>query len=343
MSQQDTKPSILAIDDDPANLKLLSHLLGEAGFDVRTVLDGDAGLRSALRLPPDLVLLDVKMPAVDGYTVCQQFKARRALADIPIIFVSAAEETMDKVKAFRVGAVDYIVRPFEVDEVLARVNTQIRLYHTYRQAEELAALRERQRLARELHDVINQTLFSINLTAETALRLHTQDGDMTLDRLREIRQLAQEAMVEMRVLMHELRPELLHAARLDELLNAIARTLTANTDLELKIDTARPTAPSPEVQIAYYRIAQEALTNIIRHAHARHAWLTLIEDADCLRLMISDDGGGFDAGALRSGHYGLANIRAHAAAIGAACSIVSAPGHGTTITVVWHKEPQDER
>jgi signal transduction histidine kinase len=335
-------PSILAIDDNPANLRLLAQLLGDAGFDVRTALTGQTGLNAALRLPPDLILLDINMPDQDGYAVCRQFKAQHQLANIPVIFISAADETIDKVKAFAAGGVDYIVRPFQIDEVLARVNTQIRLYRNYRHAEELAAMRERERLARDLHDAVNQTLFSINLTAETALRQHEQHPEQTQAKLHEIRDLAQEAMVEMRVLMHELRPETLVDTQLDDLLNAVINTLIGNANIEAVIDLDSPVQTQPVVQIAFYRIAQEALTNIIRHADARHALIQLVDDEEMLRLCISDDGQGFNVSEVRSGHYGLANIRSRADSIGAICRITSDIGHGTTIEIEWKKEDHNE-
>jgi len=335
---ENNPPSILAIDDNPGNLRLLAQILGDAGFDVRVALNGQAGLSAARRLPPDLVLLDIQMPDQDGYDVCRQFKADRRLVSIPVIFVSAADETLDKVKAFAAGGVDYIVRPFQIDEVLARVDTQIRLYRHYLQAEELAALRERERLARELHDAVSQTLFSIHLSAETALRTHERQPTSTGEKLREIRDLAHEAMVEMRVLMHELRPETLANTRLDELLHTLVKMLMSNANIEVVVDVDSPVLASPSVQIAFYRIAQEALTNIIRHANARHALIQLVDESALLQLRIHDDGCGFDVTHVPQGHYGLANIRARAEGIGAHCRIESEIGHGSTIEIEWYKE-----
>lgn len=333
MSSYCTPPSILVIDDQPANLHLLSELLGNAGFDVRAVLDGESGLRTAHRLPPDLVLLDIQMPQLDGYEVCRRFKASRELADIPIIFLSAAEETVDKVQAFGAGGVDYIVRPFHLDEVLARVNTHIKLYHAYREAHELAVLRERERVARELHDAVSQTLFSLKLTAETALRQHAHQPGQTPGMLLEISQLAHEAMVEMRVLVHELRSETFETARLDERIAAVVQTLTKDASLQVVLQLDQEIALPPHVQIAFYRIAQEALANVVRHARARCAEISLERDGQCARLKIRDDGCGFDVAHVRSGHYGLANIRGRAADLGATCSIESRPGRGTTIII----------
>jgi signal transduction histidine kinase len=119
--------NILIVDDSPADLRLLERMLGDRGFNSRTVLSGRLALEAAHARPPDLVLLDITMPEMDGYQVCQQFKADARLNGIPIIFISSLHETLDKVKAFGVGGVDYITKPFQFDEVSARVRTHLRL------------------------------------------------------------------------------------------------------------------------------------------------------------------------------------------------------------------------
>ena len=128
MSSQSTdKPiaDILVIDDTPENLALLSQMLTERGYKVRSVTKGSTGLRGAIAVPPDLILLDVKMPQMNGYEVCQKLKADERTRDIPVIFISALGDVLDKVKAFQVGGVDYITKPFQVEEVLARLQTHL--------------------------------------------------------------------------------------------------------------------------------------------------------------------------------------------------------------------------
>lgn len=120
-------PSILIVDDVPANLHLLSGMLQEQGFKVRPATSGAMALEAARRLPPDLVLLDINMPGMDGFEVCRRLKADPALADIPVLFISALEDAADKVRAFEAGGRDYITKPFHVEEVLARVRTHLAL------------------------------------------------------------------------------------------------------------------------------------------------------------------------------------------------------------------------
>lgn len=119
------KADILAIDDTPENLNLLSAMLTQQGYKVRSVTKGATGLRAAQVLPPDLILLDINMPQMNGYEVCQQLKADDRTAQIPVIFISALEDALDKVQAFAVGGVDYITKPFHVEEVLARIETHL--------------------------------------------------------------------------------------------------------------------------------------------------------------------------------------------------------------------------
>ncbi|EKD07961.1 MAG: response regulator [Limnospira sp. PMC 1291.21] len=132
--------NILLVDDKPDNLRLLSQMLTEQGYNVRRVTKGKMALITAKASPPDLVLLDIKMPDMDGYEVCLQLKADEITAEIPVIFMSALDELPDQVKAFTIGGVDYITKPFQVEEVLVRVKTQIR-----RQAEHLAREAQRER------------------------------------------------------------------------------------------------------------------------------------------------------------------------------------------------------
>ena len=121
-TQQD---SILIVDDTPANLRLLARILADANYIVRPARDGKSALASANSAPPDLILLDIMMPEMDGYEVCRKLKAEEQTADIPIIFISALDDVLDKVKSFAVGGVDYIPKPFHAEEVLARVHTHL--------------------------------------------------------------------------------------------------------------------------------------------------------------------------------------------------------------------------
>ncbi len=128
MSQPNTHQSnILIVDDTPENLTVLTQMLIQQGHIIRPAINGQVALKAIQKDPPDLILLDIMMPGMDGYEVCKRLKADERTRDIPIIFISALDEVFDKVKAFALGGVDYITKPFQVQEVLARVETHLAL------------------------------------------------------------------------------------------------------------------------------------------------------------------------------------------------------------------------
>jgi response regulator RpfG family c-di-GMP phosphodiesterase len=131
------KSNIMVVDDQPANLKLLEDLLTQLGHAVRSFPRGRMALEAAARNLPDLILLDINMPEMNGFEVCQKLKADDRLASIPVLFLSALNETRDKVNAFRSGGVDYITKPFQVEEVSARVETHLQLYRARQVEREL--------------------------------------------------------------------------------------------------------------------------------------------------------------------------------------------------------------
>ena len=148
MKNKQTKitEDILIVDDTPANLRLLTQMLAKRGYGVRAVTNGMRALDSVRATPPSLILLDIRMPEMDGYEVCERIKSDKQSQDIPIIFISALNEIQDKVKGFNVGGVDYITKPFQFEEVLARVETHLTLRNLQRQLQE-ANIRYEQELA----------------------------------------------------------------------------------------------------------------------------------------------------------------------------------------------------
>jgi two-component system sensor histidine kinase/response regulator len=151
MADSTPRPSIMVVDDQPDNLRLLEDTLTQEGYQVRSLPRGRLALASALQRPPDLVLLDVNMPEMDGYEVCERMAAHASLRRIPVIFLSALSDATDKVRSFQAGAVDYITKPFQVDEVRARVRTHLEVHRLQRELlhhnarlEEVVAERSRQ-------------------------------------------------------------------------------------------------------------------------------------------------------------------------------------------------------
>ena len=132
----DNRGHLLIVDDLADNLRVLSHALKSHGYRVRAVKDGAMALMGAKAIPPDVILLDIRMPEMDGYEVCRRLKGEPETQDIPIIFLSALDETIDKAMAFEVGGADYITKPFQVGEMLARVQHQVTIQHLKKQVAE---------------------------------------------------------------------------------------------------------------------------------------------------------------------------------------------------------------
>ncbi len=153
-SQQNiSKGSLLIVDDTPNNLRLLSSMLAQQGYEVRSAISGANALMTIAIAPPDLILLDINMPEMDGYEVCKRLKADPTTCEIPVIFLSALDDLSDKVMAFQVGGVDYVSKPFHLEEVVVRVESQLalrrmRLQLQQAKAEALSALQQERELNR---------------------------------------------------------------------------------------------------------------------------------------------------------------------------------------------------
>lgn len=205
----------------------------------------------------------------------------------------------------------------------------------YEQAQLAATIEERQRLARELHDAVTQSLFSSSLIAEVLPRIFERNPEEGQKRLEELRQLTRGALAEMRTLLMELRPMALEEAELGDLLRQLSEAFTGRARAPVNLVVEGEVAFSKEVKIALYRIVQEALNNIFKHAGASAVTLRLNCDGEGCELVIRDNGRGFDPEAVSSEHLGLQIMRERAAEIGAEIEIASAVGEGTEVEVRW--------
>lgn len=162
------KGRILAVDDTPASLKLVTDLLKAEGFEVRSAISGELALHAAVSNPPELVLLDIRMPVMDGPEVCRRLKADSRTREVPVIFVSAASEIGEKLVGFEVGAVDYVTKPYQRDELLARVRTHLELYRLRHRLEGLVEARTAALLAseRRVRDSLLETITAFAVLVE---------------------------------------------------------------------------------------------------------------------------------------------------------------------------------
>lgn len=218
-----------------------------------------------------------------------------------------------------------------------------------REQASLATLQERQRLAQNLHDAVNQSLFSASLIAEVLPRLWERDPEGGRQSLEDLRRLTRGAMAEMRGLLAELRPLVLTDSELGDLLRQLGDALTSRTNIPVEVtgQGALPAQPGQgalpaDVQVAFYRVCQEALNNIAKHARASQVKIDLQYDSEVVALQIRDNGRGFDPARIPAGHYGLSMMRERANAIGAQLTLASQPGQGTKIVIRWAEQPKEE-
>ena len=205
-----------------------------------------------------------------------------------------------------------------------------------RHAVELAASQERAHLAQELHDSVTQALFSMTLTTRTVEMLLERDPKAAAAKLAELRELGKDALTEMRSLIFELRPGSLEQDGLAVALRKHAAAVQGRTGLPVVVDVEEGPRLPLDIEEALYRIAQEALHNVVKHARASHVRIEVAPAGSGVRLAVEDDGRGFDASARRPevGHLGLAGMSARAERVGATFGVRSAPGQGTTIEVM---------
>jgi signal transduction histidine kinase len=216
------------------------------------------------------------------------------------------------------------------------------------QIEEAAAAAERGRLARDLHDSVTQALFSATLVAEVLPQVWQRNPEEALEGVQELRQLTRAALAEMRTMLLELRPTALVETRLDDLLRQLIEAVTSRVQLPVSRDISAVPPMPPEVHVTFYRVAQEALQNVVKHAEAQEAsvYLGATPPYDPqaengwegqVVLRVRDDGRGFDEREAGPDQLGLSIMRERAESVGAVLTIETQPGGGSEVTLVWDK------
>ena len=208
----------------------------------------------------------------------------------------------------------------------------------YEQAQFAATIEERQRLARELHDAVTQTLFSSSLIADVLPRIWERNPEEGRRRLEELRQLTRGALAEMRTLLLELRPSALVEVELGDLLRQVGEAFTGRSRIPIQLEVDGDIHIPPDVKVGLYRIAQEALNNIAKHANASQVTLKLCAEGKGLELSVVDDGCGFDMSGVSSEHLGLKIMGERSREIGVNLTVDSQVGAGTKIVARWESE-----
>jgi signal transduction histidine kinase len=375
MSASDTSlnqtEEILIVDDELANLQLLSELLTNAGYGVRPTRDSQLAIESALARQPDLVLLDVRMPGMDGFDVCRFLKQEERTRDIPVLFVSALTNLEDRIRCFDVGGVDFIPKPYHEPEVLARVRTHLDLRKLNLHLEDLvtkrteelyenqlrlramaselifAEERERKRISTELHDGAAQSLTVARMQlAEATEAVKGSAAEIVLD---EASQQMRQSLEQIRGVLLDLSSPTLHqmglSAGLSEWLDDNIRDKHG-----LKTvfhDECGDVPLVKEMRLLLFRNVCELLTNVIKHGQAQKVSVTMTCDWQTLQIVIEDDGVGFDSSCVgavpnRRGGFGLFSVSERMADMGGSLEMVSAPGKGCKAILVAPLESTGE-
>jgi signal transduction histidine kinase len=340
---------ILVVDDESLNRILLFTSLQEAGYAVETAEDGQQALEILRGRWFDAVLLDLMMPRMDGYQVLAVMKQDAGLRRVPVIVVSSSDEVDSIVRCIEMGATDYLTKPFNPVLLHARIRASLASQHEERMAllrdrfaqVTAAQEEERQRIARDLHDGLGPVLASLNIRLLTLQKQMARDGHPAAGEVGELAAQAQASVRDIRRLIYDLRPAALDELGLVPAVRQHQERCEQECDLVIRftVDDATEGAGLCEerlpasVETALFRIVQEAVNNVIRHAQARHLSVTLTRSAGRVQLRIADDGQGFDARLPRSGpHIGLWSMCQRVEQLGGQFELRSAPGQGATVT-----------
>jgi signal transduction histidine kinase len=302
------REDILLVDDTPDNLRVLSAMLTNQGYEVRKALNGQRAIASVQSDPPDLILLDIRMPGMDGYAVCQQLKSDSKTCDVPVIFISALDDVLDKVKAFAVGGVDYVTKPFQEMEVLARIEHQLCIQRLKQQLlehnQELA--RSNQELEQFAHVVshdLQQPLQSITGFAKLMLiKYQNQLDQAALDYLNRIhgsgdrmQRLIQDLLSYSKTGLHDQEMQVVD-------LNIVLKQVLENLDGSIKHNqvtldcNSLPTVMGHETQLI--QLFQNLISNAIKFVEPGvipQIEISSLEQGDWWLFEIHDHGIGIDA------------------------------------------------
>ena len=351
-----TAQSILIVDDVSMNLEIITNQLEKRGYIALVARSGEEAVERAEAAHPDLILLDVVMPGIDGFETCRRLKRSEATRDIPVIFMTSLTATDDKIEGFRVGAVDYVTKPLNAQEVATRVDTHLKLDALrQRQAaqnlqlrEEIAAREqdmrskreearedERKHIARELHDELGQHLSAIRLELSfVRLRWGTDNRELR-EKVQSVQESIDGVIGLVRDLVTRLRPVVLDmgiASALEWLICEFQTSSEVKCDLQIDEQVADL---DPWQTSTVFRLVQESLTNIGRHAHARIVHVSLQLQSVVYVLTVSDDGQGFDPTKIGIKSLGIQGMRERAEILGGQFDLSTRPGEGTSIVVTF--------
>jgi signal transduction histidine kinase len=320
-------------------------LLENENHQLHLAEDGFQALQILGNLQPDLILLDVMMPGLDGFEVCRRIRSTPRLAEVPIIILTALDDRASLLQGIESGADDFLRKPIDRQELVARVRTITRL-NRYRilleqredlreMAERLITAQEQERLhiSRELHDDLGQALTT------HMLALRNIQSDLSLPEielsagLESLYEQSYEIAVKIRQLAQDLRPPVLDTLGLKQAIETYCTKFTERTKLPitLEVESGLPTLPDV-YNVTFYRVLQEALTNAAKHAEADHIWVELGLDGSSINLIIQDNGQGLKKNGDHTNGIGLTGMNERLSLAGGKLLIKSAAEGGTILT-----------
>jgi signal transduction histidine kinase len=349
--------SVLIVDDNPGKLKAVVSVVSDMGLDVTTASSGREALRLLLKQDFALILLDVKMPLMDGFETATLIHGRPRSAHTPIIFITAeAGSDSDRFYGYTLGAVDYIYSPIVPEVLCAKVRVFVDLFYLQRklllQADELRQSKmmlrelashqelikeeERKRIAREIHDELGQNLLALRIDASM---LHARTGDMH-PRLHQKASYAlnqiDSTIKSVRAIINDLRPPVLDLglqAAIEWQIAEFRRRSGIACNIVVRNESFDH-ALDEKVATALFRILQESLTNIIRHAQATQVEVELNRDGSWLYMKIADNGIGMQKSTRRkTSTFGLAGIKERISMLGGELQIDSGEAKGTVLSI----------
>jgi len=351
-----TRNLVLIIDDARQNILVLGSMLEMEGYEVLVAASGPEALEIAQTYPPpDLILLDIMMPGMDGFEVIRRLKENPVSRLIPVIFISALDEPDQKLQAFRAGAVDYITKPFQNEEMVARVHTHLQLATIEELKSEiaqrkcaeaalqasqntlsaltdelsLAEERERRRIALALHDQVVQNLALGKLKLDQAIKKGLIPRDAAVVDLQGI---LDGSMRDLRNLSTDLSHPLLYEVGLKAAIESLGERLAGEHGFRLVISGDEALELREDVRVTLFQMARECIINIVKHARASTATVLISMKEASVCLEVLDDGDGYDLPTCREG-FGLAYIRQRVAFLGGSMKIFTAPGMGTSVVI----------
>jgi K+-sensing histidine kinase KdpD len=349
----DTKglANVLVVDDIVDNIRLLTGILEQSGYEVRPATSGAQALQAAENDAPDLVLLDVNMPEMDGYEVCRRLKASAALRDVPVIFLTALSDIADKIKAFEVGGVDYITKPFHIEEVQVRVKTQLALRNANLMlAKSYSRLQELEQRRDELvHMVVHDMRSPLTILTGHLSFVEEESDKLSPDAAGDLRAAIQGAQT-----LARMANDLLDVSRLEEGklplrlaehdLGELAATVRESLvsferGRAVELDVKMPAVVVCDAKLVQ-RILENLLSNAIKHAPAGSATrISVAGQSECVRVTVSDQGPGVPAEARQKifQKFGVVAARQenryHSAGLGLAFCKLAVEAHGGAIGV----------